>query len=311
MQSSTIALLSILGASFFFALPPIVTKLLYHSFEPIPLAFLRFLIASIFMFPIFLAQKNRDPLFKSVKVIAPYTIFSTINILFFYLGIAKTTADSSAIIYSDVPLVTAIISYFLIHERLSQKKKIGILLGLFGVALIAILPLFQKGIKTGDFTGNILILVATLSWATYGITSKKIIQKGFSPITISMVSFLVSTIAFFITSIFISRKDFITPIFDGNNLILLLLLGGIITVGSYVLMQWALKHTSATIVSLNQYIQPIFTISLATVILGEKLTLEFIFGALLVLLGVFIATNSDKFLFKKRIAEQVALAGEE
>lgn len=310
MSPSKIALLTIIGASFFFSLSPIVTKILYHSFEPMPLAFLRFLIASIFILPIFFYQK-KESLFKSFRAVAPYSIFSTLNILLFYLGIARTTADSSAIIYCDVPIVTAILSYFLIKERLDRRKKFGILLGLLGVTLIAILPLFQKSIKTGDLTGNILILIATFMWAIYVIMSKKIIGKGFSPITVSAISFIVSAVIFFAISLFVAKKDFIAPIFTASNFLLLLLLGGVVTVGSYVLMQWAIKHTSATTVSLNQYISPIFTISLAAAVLGEKITAEFVIGAILVFAGVFMATYmSDRYSKQSKDLASLGVSGE-
>ncbi len=310
MKSSTIALLAILGGGIMGGLPPIFTKVLYQSFEPMSLGFLRFLIASIFMLPIFFLQKNQPSLVKAIKIVGPFTIFSTLNVMLFLIGIKTTTANSGQIIYSDVPLVTAILSYFLIKERLSRTKKFGIILGFIGIILVIILPIFQKGITTGDLTGNIIILIATLAWAMYGIMSKKIIEKGFSLITISTVSFIISTIVFFIAMLFTAKKDFISPVFIGNNLIVLLFFGGVITVGAYVLLQWAIKHTSPTIAQMNQYVSPLATFTGSAIVLKEKLTAEFVFGAILVLIGLFIATSSDKFL-KKTTEEQVVLAGKE
>jgi len=290
MGSPTLAFLAIIATSFFFSFVPILTKLLYSSFEPMPLGFLRFLIATIFILPFFFIQR-KESLFKAIRVIWPYTILGTINILLFYLGLVRTTADSSVIIYCDVPLITAVLSYFLIKERLSKSKQIGILIGFLGTFFVVILPLLPKGIKTGDLIGNLLIVIATFMWAAYGISSKKIIEKGYSPISVATVSFIVSTVVFLIISPFVAKTNFIIPIFSINNLILLLLLGGIATVGSNVLMQWCVKHTSATITFLYQYIQPVFTIIFAAIILGEKITGGFLIGAILVLAGVFIATN--------------------
>jgi drug/metabolite transporter (DMT)-like permease len=287
MKASTSAFLAIIGASLFFSLAPITSKILYRSFEPMPLAFLRVLFASILILPIFFAQ--RISLLKTMKTVWPYTIFSALNILFFYLGLIRTTVDSSVIIYCNVPLVTAILSYFFIKERLSTKKQIGILVGFLGIILVVILPLFQKGIKTGDLTGNLLILIASFMWAIHGILSKKIIEKGFSPITVSTISFIVATIILLVGSLFFAKKNFISPIFTDNNLFFLLLLG-LVSVGGYILMQWAIKHTSATITSLSQYVQPILAIPLAALFLDEKITVEFLIGSALVLAGVFIAT---------------------
>jgi len=289
MSSSFVTFLGIISTSLFFSVVPILTKLLYQSFEPIPLGFLRFLIATIFILPFFFIQK-RESLFKAIKTIWPYTVLGSFNILFFYLGIARTTADSSAIIYSGVPLITAVLSYFLIRERLSKRKQVGILIGFLGTIFVVILPLFQKGIKTGDLTGNLLVFIATCLWAGNGIASKKIIQRGYSPISVATVSFIVSAVIFLTLSPFMSKNNFVNPLFSIHNLFLLLFLGGIVTVGSNVLMQWTVKRTSATIMFLYQYIQPVFTLSISAVVLNEKITAGFLAGALMIFVGVFIAT---------------------
>ena len=299
MKSPALAFLAIIGASFFFSLPPIITKILYQSIDPIPLAFLRFLIASIVIMPFYFAHAKKD-VWKTIIKVIPISIFSSLNILLFYLGIALTTADSSTIIYTDVPLLVAILSYFFLKERLELRKILGILLGFFGICLIVLLPLFQKVKLSGDFSGNMLILAATFSWAIYTIGSRRLIVKDkISPLLITSISFFTSAIVFFAGTLIFAERDFISPVFKGNNFILLLLLGGIATVGSYLLMQWAVKNSSATIASLNQYAQPVFTITLASIFLGEIISTEFTLGAVLVFLGVFIATGAGEKIFKK------------
>ena len=294
MNSSSLAFLAIIGTSFLFSLVPITIKLLYaHSFEPIPLAFLRFLVATIIILPVFLFQK-KESLFKTLKIIWPYTIFSSLNILFYAIGIARTTVDSGVILYCDVPLITVIISYLFLHERIGKLKISGILVGFLGIVLIVILPIFEKGIKTGDLAGNLLILIATFMWAIYGVTSKKIVEKGYSPISITAVSSIVSTVLFFIIAPFVAKNNFIIPLFNLNNLFLLLILGGLGTVGTYLLMQIAIKHSTATIASLNQYLQPVFAIILASIFLRERITGEFLIGMILVFAGISVATYAHK-----------------
>jgi drug/metabolite transporter (DMT)-like permease len=292
MNKTLLSFLAILATAFFFSLSPITTKLLYRSFDPLPLAFVRFLIASICIAPFILKDKN---FLKTFKTVAPFAIFSTGNIFFFVLGISMTNVDSSAIIYNNVPLIVAVLSYFFVGEKFSARKVIGILLGFLGVLIIVVLPVLQKGEIQGNFLGNVLIVIASLSWSIYTIASKKLLaNRDISPISMTAVSFFVSTIVFFICSILFPQKNFFESIFIGNNLILIIILGAIGTVGSYVFFQWAIKISSATIASLNQYLQTIITIAMATVFLGEKLIPEFILGGILVFAGVFIATNATK-----------------
>ena len=299
MKSSTIALIAIIGTSFFFSLPGVIFKILYKSFEPMPLSFVRFGLSFIFILPFFLKEKNND-LGYIFKTTLPISLLGTANVILFAYGIARTTANSGSIIYTIVPLLVAILSYFILKEKFSIHKVLGILVGFVGVIIIIILPILQKEtISGGDFIGNLLIFVASISWAGYGIGSKNLLSKGISITSLLTMFFFYSAVFAFIASTLTAKKDFISPIFNLNNLMLILLLSLVATVGVNFLYQWAIKHSTATTASLYMYLQPVFTFIIAAIVLGERLTGEFLIGAILVFAGVFLATNATKRIRKK------------
>lgn len=180
-------------------------------------------------------------------------------------------------------------------EKITSRKISGILLGFCGVFFITVLPFFEKqGIQTGDFLGNLLIVIASFTWAIYTVGSRHLTaKKGYSPITISAISIIFSAIIFFFITILTSKQNYIQPIFNFNNFLLIIHLALLVTVATYLLFQWAIKHSSATITSLNNYLQPVLAVWLNVIFLGEKLSLGFILGSLLVIFGVFIATGSQ------------------
>jgi len=299
IKPSTIALLAIIGSSFFFSLPPVIFKVLYKSFEPMPLSFIRFTLAFLFILPFFLKEKN-DNVKNILKLTLPISFLSTANVLLFAYGIARTSADSASIIYTIVPLLVAVLSYFILKERFTIHKVLGILIGFAGIMFIIILPIIQKGTNGGgDFFGNLLIFIASISWAGYAIGSRHLSTKKISVLSLATTSFFSAAVFSFIITVLAAKKDFISPLFNLNTTLLILLLSCVTTVASFMLYQWAIKHSSATTASLNQYLQPVFTFTLAAIVLGEKLTGEFLIGSILVFAGVFIATNATRKLARE------------
>jgi drug/metabolite transporter (DMT)-like permease len=63
----------------------------------------------------------------------------------------------------------------------------------------------------------------------------------------------------------------------------------------YFLNQYTIKHSSPVIASLTLYLQPVFTFAWAHILLGEKLTFQFICGTILIFLGVTLTSG----VFKK------------
>lgn len=293
MSSQTIALVAIVLASIFWASAGTVTKILLRTFDPFPLAFLRFLIASIAILPLFLKSKRLN-LRQLIIDIAPIALFSAGNIFFFYLGLLRTTANAAAIIYTAEPIMIAWLSPILIGEQVSRKKIQGILLGCVGVLVILLLPALETGTTfTGDILGNILIIIAALSWAFYTIGSRRLIdQKHYSVISVTSITLFTSATIFFGLSLFFPHRDYLSPLIQATNLSLVIYLAILVTVVTLLSFQWAIKHSSATTASLTNYLQPVIGIGLNMLFLGEKLTFGFIIGSILVIAGVFLATGT-------------------
>lgn len=302
MSSRTKALLAIIVASLLWATSAFTSKILLRTFEPFSLAFWRFLLASIVILPYLFSQRHIKWR-SAIKDIIPIALLSTANITFFYFGLQTTTANASSIIYAATPLVTTILAHYLIQEHWVAKKMLGIIIGLLGVLLITLLPLLEgKNTISGDLLGNILIFIAVFAWGGYTVGSRHLIsKKRYSPLMISGISIVISAFVFLLTTAFTSHKDYIDPLLDIKNFALVLYLAVFVTVGTYFLFQWAIKHSSATTASLNNYLSPVFAVWLNVVILGELLTPEFIIGSLLVIFGVFITTGTQLIKEVRRI----------
>lgn len=264
-----------------------ITKIGLSEMSPFSFAFIRFLIASILVLPFFIARNN----FKNFIEQVPLSLFASINITFFIVGINLTTANSSQVLYAASPLLIVLISHFLLRQKTELRKYLGILVGFFGVFLIVILPLIEKSKFSGNLLGNSLICIGVLSYSFYMIFSKKI-QTKYSPFSITS-SFIFTTL-FFLLPFFLYDLKVNTLLFGSitfRGWFSVFYIAFVATIVTYVLNQYAIKHGGSVFASMIFYITPLFGYLSAFILLGERLTLGLIAGSVLALLGVFLVTK--------------------
>lgn len=287
-----IAFAAIMVSSVFWATAGVTAKLLLPVLDPFPLAFWRFFIAAVVLLPVIL-KLPRAALPEMLKRILPIALLSTANITLFYLALTRTTANATAIIYAATPLVSAILAQVFLKERLSRHKLIGICTGLIGVLLILIVPLWERGEQvSGDTLGNLLTFAAAMCWAGYSVGSRRLTTVNrYSPVVVSAVSIALSAVLFLLISSILPHRNFIEPLGNVRNLLLVLHLAILVTVLPYLLFQWSIKHTSTATALLTNYIQPVFSVLLGMIVLGEPVTHGFLLGSTVVFAGMFIYTS--------------------
>jgi drug/metabolite transporter (DMT)-like permease len=173
-----------------------------------------------------------------------------------------------------------------------KNKLLGIGIGLFGALLISLLPVLEKGSQiNGDILGNLFIFFAMVFWAIYTIGSQHAIRRGYSPITITSMSLFVSAFIFCIITLLTYHGNLLISFSRPDTLLLLLHLSLLVTVATYLLYQWAIKHSSGTTASLNIYLQPVFGLGINALLLGERVTTGLLIGSTFVILGVVLATK--------------------
>jgi len=302
MSSQKIALFSLVIASIFWSSGGVAAKTLLKTFDPLTVGVIRLTLASILILPFFFRStpKITKKLFLDIL---PVSLFSTANFFLFIFGIEKTTANASAIIYTVTPISAALLSRFFIGEHISKQKITGILLGLAGVLTILLLPMLEKNQTiVGDVLGNVIIFGAMLGFALYNVGVRHLIAtKNYNPITITSISIFVSAASFMIARFLLPHTPIFPEILIPSNTLMAFYFAFFVTVVSYTLHQWTIKHSSATTGALTTYIQPIFGFVINGIFLGEVITGGFLFGSILVFSGTFMATGAQMMrMFRKK-----------
>ncbi len=292
LNDSSIVFLTVFLAVLIGGAGPVFGKLALKDTSPVMLTFLRFLVSSIVFLPFFIVS---HPKFNKnfIKLIA-VSLFATGNVLLFILGLKLTTASIAQVLQILIPVTVALLSFFILKERINSRKVLGILLGIIGAVIIILLPIIERGVFSGNLQGNLLVMGGIILFSFYVVLSKKL-HLHFSPLQIAMVFSFTTLLIMLPLSVneAMVRKMAIFS-FSPFTGFAILYLGIANTVIYYVIQQYAIKHGSPLAASTISYLQPISTVIWAGIFLGEKLTIGIALGSIIAFLGTYFIIQSSR-----------------
>ncbi len=272
------------------------------------LALLRFAIASLLLVPFFLAETKKVKIEKQdlPKLIAVGVLIIVLNITFFFEGIKRTTAIDASFLSLLIPMLSVLLGWWFLKEKIYLVNLFGIALGLVGTLVIIGLPQLITGtISPQMLTGNILIVLASVSWVLGATISKNLVGK-YSSLIITAIAFLVGTVAFFIPAAleYIQNPGWINQvtILGITGLVFMALLASI---SAYFLFEWGLSKTSIMVADLFQYIEPFIATALAILLLAEKVSHQFLIGGALIAVGAYLGTLAKEAHHRHHKAHRV------
>lgn len=286
----------------------VVAKVTLQEFPPMSLALLRFAFASLLLAPFFIAETKKVKIDKNdlPKLIAIGILMITLNITFFFEGIKRTSAIDASFLTLLIPMLSVLLGWWFLKEKVYLINLFGILLGFIGALVIVGLPQIITGtVSAKILVGNVLIILASISWVMGATISKKVLRK-YSSLVTTAIAFLVGTITFFIPASFeyIQNPNWV------NQITILGILGLIFmtllsSISAYFLFEWGLSHTSITIADLFQYIEPFVATIFAVTLLGENVSISFLIGASLIAIGAYLGTLAKEAHHRHHKAHRV------
>lgn len=281
------AVLSLIIANVIWGAASPIFKWSLTNISPFLLAFLRFSVASIILFPFAYTKLKiyKEDLLKFIVV----GLFGVgIHIPLFFFGLQLTSSINAPIIASAGPVFIILLSIILLKERPKKKVFIGTFVSLLGVLVIIGRPFIEHGLLNSSFIGNVLILLAVITGVFYTIYSKELLFK-YHPVTVTFWSFVIGSLVF-IPFLINELSDPAVNIVLNHRGIIGVVFGIIFssTIG-YYLYQWGVSKIHANEVGVFTYIDPIVAIMIAYPLLGEVITPIFVLGSMLVFGGIFVS----------------------
>ena len=267
--------------------------------SPFTFLFYRFAIVAIIFLPIFIYQAKKSKL--KLKDL-PFLILlgfmaSTLNLALLFNGMKLTSAIEATFIGALSPILIVIGGAVFLKEEITALEKIGAVFAFTGSIFIIIQPILANGrLALTSLEGNLLVFLATIIWIAYSLMARKHESaKKCAPLMLTSFTFLVgflTIIPFFL----IEKLQTTEPLFWVDpravpGIIYMSLLGSCIGFFCYNLGFSLIEASEATIFS---YLTPIFAFPLAVLWLGEKIDQWFVFGAVLIFIGVFLTEYKGK-----------------
>ncbi len=280
------AVLALVVANVIWGAAPPIFKWALEDIGPFTLAYLRFFIAAILLLPF--AYKNlRLNKEDILKVILIGFFGVTINISFFFLGLEYAPSINASIIGSAGPIFLILASIFILKEKLKKRLIFGSFVGLLGVIVIILKPLFSSEPNL-NLLGNFFFVFAMLGGLGHTILGRKVLKK-YSAAGITFWSFAIGALSFFP----LFMKENINNGFLNNltpQSIIGIVFGAVLCSAlAYFLFFWALKYMPAAETGVFVYLDPIVTVLVALPLLGESPDTFYYIGSLFVFFGIYVA----------------------
>jgi len=260
--------------------------------NPFQLVMIRIAGATLIFWLLSLTIKSEKIRRKDMLTIAVAGIFgTTMNQLFFFVGLNLTTPVDVSIIHVSNPIFVLIFAAILIKEKVTLKKTAGIILGASG-ALILILYGNNADFGSDTFTGNLFALINMLAYALYLVIIKPVMAR-YHPFTVMKWVFL----AGLVTTLPITFTHLPEISFSGfapQSWVSLIYVVIATTFLAYLLTIYALKHVEASVASFYIYLQPVIVAIIAFWIGRQDFTLSKVIAALLIFTGVYLVSRREK-----------------
>ena len=275
-----------------FAFPFI--KLGLRELTPVNLSILRLFIACV----IFLLIRTARPvLFSPIRKedIVPLILLGFFGIVVYHLGLNYgeqfISPGTASLIIATIPVFVVLFAAVFLKEKITLIMVGGIIVSLSGVVIISLVGTPSASFEITYLTAAIAVLIASIVGAAYTIAGKKM-MKRYTPFSLTAYAFLFGSIGLipFISPSLVS--DVTALSYEGWFVVLFL--GIFPTVISYVFWYVALEIKNASELSSYLYAIPVIATIISYVIFQHAITVFFLFGGFLVILGLYIVNHSRK-----------------
>lgn len=238
---------------------------------------------------LFIREKVEKADLKKIAILSLFGV--SINQSLFIKGMALTSPISGAIIMITSPLLVLLLGNFILKEKFTWQRVSGVVIGLAGAALL-ILTNTMSSTKEDNALGDLFIFINALSWGTFLVLVKPLMQK-YNTITVLKWVFLFG-LPILIPLGWSGLQDAQWSTFGSGTwqAIAFVVIG--VTYIAYLLNVFSLKLLSPTVVSAYIYSQPVFAAAIAIYFGKDEITWSKIISALLIFAGVLLASQNSK-----------------
>lgn len=293
---------ALLGANLIYGANYIIAKgIMPEKINPNAFVFIRLACCVILFWTIkFFFIKENVERKDFLRLILCGLLGAAANMLFFFHGINLTSPVDASIIMTVTPVIVLIFSFFILKERITKNKLIGITIA--GIGAVFLIIYGSKATGTSSFIGNLFVFLNATSYGLYLVIAKTLMKK-YNAITVISWMFLFGLI--FVAPLTVT--DFINTNFEAFTTNTYLVIGYVVlftTFLAYLFNVYALNHVMPSVTSSYIYLQPVISfimVSIYAYVLmqdayAQDIDLVKILSCIMVIIGVYIISKPTKKL---------------
>lgn len=265
----------------------VATKVALREVPPLTIAFLRFFVASCFLYPLWWLSSERAALdtnsrrYLVLGGLVGVTAYFTLE----NLGVQLTTAGDAALLMAAIPIICLMAEAVWFRQAIPWRRSLGIAVSILGVFLV----IGQAPALGGRdrLLGDVLVLAAALCWAAYSLLGRSLNQ--YPKLMVVAHQTLYGTLMLFPFALSEFARWHGLSLAAGFSI---LYLGLMCSATTYLLYNYALKALTASQVSTFLNLVPIIGVIAAMLLLGEQVRFIQILGGGVILAGVFMSTRT-------------------
>ncbi|WP_144511963.1 DMT family transporter [Bacillus sp. FJAT-22090] len=215
---------------------------------------------------------------------------------FLNIGLSITSGTHGGLILGTGPMLTAISAALILKYFPTKFQWLGLVCGFAGLSVSILVGGDTGGANIGDFFVFLAILAQVLS---YMVISKA--AKTLDPRLLTAYMLLVGAFALIVISFIQEPGGFVaftetTPLFWG----LFLASAIVCTAVGHLMYNYAVGKAGATKSAIFMNLNPLFSLMLSAIFLGEILNVRHFLGLFLIIIGVLLGSGAAEDLWKKR-----------
>lgn len=259
-------------------------------FSPIMLGFLRFGTASIMMavvltwlYPLeeirgLLGREWRPILLLGALYVAIPNIAQNI-------ALQNSTSSVACVIQSSGPVLTLMFAIALLGEKLTRAKAAGTMIAMTGT--VALVTSGGISMENESFVSNAIIMVSAISYGLAWVSAKRVLERN-PPLLVIGLAIIIGTALLAVSLPLETGLRFeVSPVAAFDIIVLGVFCAGV----SSILYLTALRTEEVSRLAFFIYLMPIFASLFAWALRGEMVEASTVVCALVIVIGIAIATR--------------------
>ena len=259
---------------------------------PFSLNFFRWLLVWLILIPFTIKEiiQNFEFIKKNFKIlfILGITSISSFNSIVYY-SLNFTQVINAVLMLSAIPVLTIAISSVLKIDKIKIMQIYGLLISIFGVAIIITKADLGLILSLNFNKGDLWMILAALSWSIYSAFLKKI-TLPFSQFSLIQVISTIGLIFLIPQFYFEQSMGYEITI----NLPFIMILSYVVlfaAIGAYYSWQKAVSIIGPSRSSIFVQLMPLFSAILAITIFNEKFEIFHFIGGAFIVLGIYLSNK--------------------